>query len=33
MIRNTSADWGSVSRSFHWILAVAIVGLIGFGCG
>jgi cytochrome b561 len=31
MIRNTSADWGSVSRSFHWILAVAIVGMIGFG--
>jgi cytochrome b561 len=31
MIRNTSAGWGSVSRWFHWILAAAIIGMIGFG--
>src|SRR5262249_11929198 len=31
MIRNTSAGWGSISRWFHWILAIAIIGMIGFG--
>src|SRR3569833_391994 len=31
MIRNTSGGWGSVSRWLHWILALAIIGMIGFG--
>jgi cytochrome b561 len=31
MIRNTSNGWGSVSRWLHWILALAIIGMIGFG--
>jgi len=31
MIRNTSNGWGSVSRWLHWILALTIVGMIGFG--
>src|SRR3954451_14687060 len=31
MIRNTSNGWGSVSRWLHWILALAILGMIGFG--
>jgi cytochrome b561 len=31
MIRNTTAGWGCVARWFHWILAVAIIGMIGFG--
>jgi cytochrome b561 len=31
MIRNTALSWGSVSRWFHWILGVAILGMIGFG--
>ncbi|WFU43909.1 cytochrome b [Bradyrhizobium sp. CB82] len=31
MIRNTPAGWGSISRGFHWILAAATIGMIGFG--
>jgi cytochrome b561 len=31
MIRNTTSSWGSVARGFHWVLAVAIIGMIGFG--
>lgn len=31
MIRNTKSSWGSVARGFHWVLAVAIIGMIGFG--
>jgi len=31
MIRNTSNGWGSVSRWLHWILALAILAMIGFG--
>lgn len=31
MIRNTDAGWGSVARWLHWILGLAIVGMIGFG--
>jgi cytochrome b561 len=31
MIRNTRNGWGSVARWFHWGLALAIIGMIGFG--
>ena len=31
MIRNTGNSWGSVARWFHWGLALAIIGMIGFG--
>ena len=31
MIRNTSSDWGSLSRWFHWILGIAIIGMIAYG--
>jgi len=31
MIGNTSSGWGSVSRSLHWILGLAIIGLIAYG--
>jgi cytochrome b561 len=31
MIRNTTSNWGSVSRWFHWILGVAILGMLAFG--
>jgi cytochrome b561 len=31
MIRNTSNGWGSISRWLHWILALTIIGMIGFG--
>ena len=31
MIRNTKAGWGSVARGLHWVLALAIIGMIGFG--
>jgi len=31
MIGNTALSWGSVSRSFHWILGAAIIGMIAYG--
>ncbi|MBV9565293.1 MAG: cytochrome b [Bradyrhizobium sp.] len=31
MILNTRSDWGSVARAFHWILGIAILGMIAFG--
>lgn len=31
MIRNTAKGWGSVARGFHWILALAILGMIAYG--
>jgi cytochrome b561 len=31
MIRNTPSHWGSVSRWFHWTLAIAIIGMIAYG--
>ena len=31
MIRNTHASWGSVARGFHWLLGIAILGMIAFG--
>ena len=31
MIRNTQASWGSVARGFHWLLGIAILGMIDFG--
>jgi len=31
MIRNTTSNWGSVARAFHWILGLTIVGMLAFG--
>jgi cytochrome b561 len=31
MIRNTTQNWGGVSRLFHWTLGLLIPGMIGFG--
>jgi cytochrome b561 len=31
MIRNTSSSWGSVARSFHWILSAIILGMLAYG--
>jgi cytochrome b561 len=31
MIRNTTSSWGSLARGLHWVLAAAIIGMIGFG--
>jgi cytochrome b561 len=31
MIRNTTSSWGSVSRWFHWILGVTIIGMLAYG--
>lgn len=31
MIGNTSSSWGSVSRWFHWILGLAIIGMLAYG--
>ena len=31
MIRNTTKSWGSLARAFHWILGLAIIGMLAFG--
>ena len=31
MIRNTSSNWGSLSRAFHWVLGIAIIGMLAYG--
>ncbi len=31
MIRNTTSGWGSVSRWFHWVLGVLIIGMLAYG--
>jgi cytochrome b561 len=31
MLRNTATSWGSLSRWFHWILGIAIIGMIAYG--
>jgi cytochrome b561 len=31
MIRNTIKSWGSVARAFHWIVGLAIIGMLAFG--
>lgn len=31
MLRNTVKSWGTLSRWFHWILAIAIIGMITYG--
>ena len=31
MIRNTTSTWGFVARAFHWILGLAIIGMIAYG--
>ena len=31
MLRNTSSNWGRLSRWFHWILGLAIIGMIAYG--
>ena len=31
MLRNTVKSWGSLSRLFHWVLGLAIIGMIAYG--
>jgi cytochrome b561 len=31
MIRNMLSGWGSVSRGFHWILGITIIGMLAYG--
>jgi cytochrome b561 len=31
MIQNTRSNWGSVTRGFHWLLAVMIIGMLAYG--
>ena len=31
MLRNTTTSWGSLSRLFHWVLGLAIIGMIAYG--
>jgi cytochrome b561 len=31
MLKNEATAWGSVSRAFHWILGVLIIGMLAYG--
>jgi cytochrome b561 len=31
MLRNTTSSWGSVSRAFHWILGLMVIGMLAYG--
>ena len=31
MLRNSDAVWGSVARSFHWLMAILLLGQIALG--
>ncbi|MBR0696398.1 cytochrome b [Bradyrhizobium lablabi] len=31
MIGNTSSRWGTLARAFHWVLGIAIIGMIAYG--
>ena len=31
MIRSTPSNWGSIARAFHWVLGIAIMGMIAYG--
>ena len=31
MIRNTDASWGWPARTFHWVIALMVVVMFGFG--
>lgn len=31
MLRNTVNGWGILARAFHWILGLAIIGMIAYG--
>lgn len=28
---NTTRSWGAVARTFHWVLGIAIIGMIAYG--
>jgi cytochrome b561 len=30
-LRNTAATWGSVQKSFHWVIALLVIGMICLG--
>lgn len=31
MLKNTTRSWGAIARAFHWVLGVAIIGMIAYG--
>lgn len=31
MLKNTTTAWGSISKSFHWIIALAVIAMIAIG--
>ena len=31
MTGNTKSSWGTIARCFHWILGLAIIGMIAYG--
>lgn len=30
-LRNSAERWGALAKGFHWILAILIIGMLGFG--
>jgi len=30
-VKNTKNTWGSIAKSFHWIIALLVIGLLGVG--
>lgn len=30
-LRNTKESWGSLAKTFHWVIAALVLGMIGFG--
>ena len=31
MLRNTTRSWGSLSRGFHWVIGLVIIGMLAYG--
>jgi cytochrome b561 len=31
MMRNTTSNWGVLARAFHWVLGIAILGMLAYG--
>lgn len=31
MMRNTTTNWGVLARAFHWVLGIAILGMLAYG--
>jgi cytochrome b561 len=31
MLRNSATTWGTLSRALHWVLGIAIIGMLAYG--